>query len=372
MTAPGHARDELMGLCHDLTESRLTRAQADRLEELLAADPANREVYVDFMLVVGGLHRIRGAGGAENDECRRLNDELAASTALFPAVPPIRHSSFIFHQFPGATLAYAVTLLLTALAVIGAWRWQGSRGAGAGRMAAGQFRMESPAGPLSAAPAGTVVAKVTQIGGGEWGDQLKVGTQVTLGARFAFTDGLVEITYDNGVQIILAGPAIFDADLPNGGYLLAGKLLARAQPRGRAGKASGGTGLARGATAGPPQTQPVTIRTPTTSMTGWSGSFGALVDRAGGGTYVRVFKGKVSLQSPHAEQTVSLADGFWAFTQIEADGRGTVIWDRGDPPPIVAHRLPDDLPLYSESGPAAPARRNRLLPEKAGQNSPGT
>ena len=126
-----------------------------------------------------------------------------------------------------------------------------------------------------------MVGRITQIAGGDWGDQMKVGTEVELGTRFFFSDGLVEITYNNGAQVILAGPAVFEAGLPNGGFLRLGKVLVRSHRRGQTGKASGGTGLASGTPADLALTNSMTIDTPTTAMTGWGGSFGAWVDHSG-------------------------------------------------------------------------------------------
>ena len=62
MTAPAAPANEFLDLMCDLAEGRLSPPQTARLEELLQADPARRRQYVYFMLIVGGLHRIRGEG----------------------------------------------------------------------------------------------------------------------------------------------------------------------------------------------------------------------------------------------------------------------------------------------------------------------
>ena len=135
MTAGDRGRDELMGLLYDLAEDRLTAGQAGRLEELLAADPAKRQMYVDFMLVVGGLHRMRGAGSGESGTVREqspIRNEDGGKendSSSFPHINGLQLRSiaptgrFIF--------AYAAASLILTISVLIGWVWDA-----AGRRAA--------------------------------------------------------------------------------------------------------------------------------------------------------------------------------------------------------------------------------------------
>ncbi len=224
MTALDQARDELLGLFHDLTESRLTRQRADRLEELLAADPANRGMYVDFMLVVGGLHRI---GAARNDECGVMNDGLPTEAMRIGA--PVSQSASVVHHFfsRGVLVSYMfAAVLLTAGAFAGFLAF----GVG-GREAARNVQSLPRPAPVSDAQQAPVVGYVTNVPGCRWADQgpaATLGSPVLLGRTFALASGALEITYNTGERITLRGPATFEARWFNGGFLSQGKLSAQA------------------------------------------------------------------------------------------------------------------------------------------------
>jgi hypothetical protein len=50
---------------------------------------------------------------------------------------------------------------------------------------------------------------------------------VSLGDTFAISSGLMEIAYDTGAKVILQGPATYEVESKDGGYLALGKLTAR-------------------------------------------------------------------------------------------------------------------------------------------------
>ena len=222
MTAAGDTRDELLGLLHDLSESRLTCEQSDRLEELLAADPANRAMYVDFMLVVGGLHRIRAA---RNDECGIINDGLPTEAMRIGA--PISQS-VVHHFFSGGVLIS----YLFAAAVLAAGVFAGFLAFGVGGREAAwneqSLPMAAPGGDARQAP---IVGHVSNAPSCRWADQgsaATTGSPVLLGRTFALASGVLEITYNTGERITLRGPATFEARWFNGGFLSQGKLSAHA------------------------------------------------------------------------------------------------------------------------------------------------
>ena len=55
---------------------------------------------------------------------------------------------------------------------------------------------------------------------------------VSLGAKYTVTSGFMEIAYDTGARVILEGPATYEIESANGGYLAVGKLTARVEKKG--------------------------------------------------------------------------------------------------------------------------------------------
>ena len=99
-----------------------------------------------------------------------------------------------------------------------------------------------------------------------WADRAaaaSVGDDVRLDRKYDLAAGLVELTYNAGVRIILQGPVRFEVTSPNG-ELSAGTLTA--------------TSLQ--AKDGNIRTM-VSIRTPTVSVAAWSTQFGVAVERWG-------------------------------------------------------------------------------------------
>ena len=56
-----------------------------------------------------------------------------------------------------------------------------------------------------------------------------------LARKFNVTSGLMEITYDSGVKVILEGPCRYEVESARGGFLAIGKLTARVEKRAEGG-----------------------------------------------------------------------------------------------------------------------------------------
>jgi hypothetical protein len=128
----------------------------------------------------------------------------------------------------------------------------------------------------NASPA-TCVAQVTGIEECRWAKgvgPLYVDELVPLGRRIRIKSGLMEIAYKTGAKVILQGPATYEVDSHNGGYLSIGKLTGRVEVE-----------KARG----------FLIRTPAATVTDLGTEFGVEVDREGN-SEVDVLQGEVRLQ----------------------------------------------------------------------------
>ena len=128
-------------------------------------------------------------------------------------------------------------------------------------------------------------------GGEGSSDGLHPSSPVSLGDKFALASGLMEITYDSGAKVILQGPASYQVESANGGFLPVGKLLGKVTTE----KAKG-----------------FRIRTPTAEVVDLGTEFG--IDVAKDGTSeVHVLKGLVQTQFRNSlgqvSQPVRLREG---------------------------------------------------------------
>jgi hypothetical protein len=139
---------------------------------------------------------------------------------------PIHHSSLTIHHFGvplSAALCYGLAILLLGAGVLAAWSW---------RLPDGPPRVarDATAGPAAAGP-----ERVGMISGAvdcRWADArtaIEPGAAVLAGRRFVLASGLLQIWYESHVEVILQGPAIYDADSPHGGFLSLGRLTARVE-----------------------------------------------------------------------------------------------------------------------------------------------
>ena len=81
-------------------------------------------------------------------------------------------------------------------------------------------------------PPATLVGQVTVVSGCRWASVAGVAAStdlaaVFLGRKFTLESGLLEIVYKSGWQVILQGPATFEVNAEDGGFLSRGKLTAR-------------------------------------------------------------------------------------------------------------------------------------------------
>ena len=120
------------------------------------------------------------------------------------------------------------------------------------------------------------------------------GGLVRSGSRYTLISGLMEIAYDTGAKVILQGPATYEVDSADGGYLTVGKLTARLESSGAMRKNGDGNTEFK-----PPKSKrPIasfTVHTPSAIVTDLGTEFGVEVSPERG-TQVCVLQGRVVLQ----------------------------------------------------------------------------
>ena len=117
----------------------------------------------------------------------------------------------------------------------------------------------------------------------------------------------MEITYDTGTRVILQGPATYEVESGNGGYLAVGKM----------------TGKVENETA-----KGFTVRTPTASITDLGTQFGVEVSRSGE-TTSHVFRGSIRVQ-------VAAAAGVTQGTaQVLHEGQSAKVGRGGGEPAMI-------------------------------------
>jgi hypothetical protein len=282
--------DELFGLMYDLAEDRLTAEKAARLEGLLLADPANRQRYVDFMLLVGGLHRTRGDVPAR-PESRHPKSEVPNRLSSIPPIvvnpSPVAGGSPSAGLFvPGGYLfSYIVGAVLLGIGLLIGWAWRTSQNE---RLLAGAPAQTSPNCAAEQPP--PVVGRITGAVDCRWTDpksEVFFGDYVRPGREYNLASGYLEITYQSGAKVILQGPVKYVVESNAGGFLSLGKLTARVERR-----ASNVESRSQHLTL---DSRLFSVRTPTAIVTDFGTEFGVEVDKSGA-TKSHVFQGKVELR----------------------------------------------------------------------------
>ena len=297
---PSSPNNELLGLLYDLSEDRLSTRGAERLEEMLAADPANQQRYVDFMLLVSGLHQTKGAASGQWPVVSGQwsdSDNHPSSFILQPSsIPPIIVDPTPVHHTPFGSFVFshiAAAVILGIGLLIGlAWR----------------ISLPSPEGP-STRPTDVVkvVGRITALADCKWSRQgsgyrgLGSGIPKTkdqrpktvfLGDRLLVSSGLMEITYNTGAKVILEGPCTYQVESDRSGFLAIGRLTARVE------KGSGirdqGSGAIHPSAFSLQPSALFAVRTPTATVTDLGTEFGVEVEKSGA-TRSHVFQGKVEL-----------------------------------------------------------------------------
>jgi hypothetical protein len=75
------------------------------------------------------------------------------------------------------------------------------------------------------------VGRITNVVDCRWADSSvsPVASRVTIGQKYSLASGLMEITYDTGAKVILQGPATYDIQSRNSGFLSTGQLFGKVE-----------------------------------------------------------------------------------------------------------------------------------------------
>ncbi|MEN6450002.1 MAG: LamG-like jellyroll fold domain-containing protein [Thermoguttaceae bacterium] len=369
MTTHAVPADDFLDLMCELTEGRLSSPQTARLEELLRSDPARRQQYVDFMLLVGGLHRLRGAGPLPASGA--FVEDLDESGCEPPIIVDSSPTPSVVPMFGGWLVSYVAATLIVGVAILGAWMHTVSQGGGPDGAPA-NLAVTKPPVPRAEEPnpacVGWITGMVNCFGKDIPANTHDASAPVPRGHTYTLDSGLMEIAYDSGARVVLQGPCVYQVDSDRGGLLSFGKLTARVEkseirnpkserhsplsPR----RGSSPLSPARSSSPLSPLPSPLfVVRTPTAVITDLGTEFGVEVDSRGT-TRSCVFAGTVEVQprKPRSQgadsedlgSPIPLVAGQSLCVAKNADGRGLAT-TRGEADPAMFPARPGRLAEFA-------------------------
>ena len=216
--------------------------------ESLACDDDSVNYVLDYLQLDGLLHWEHGLGAeeaeAEFDEQVfaapgpqseiglqiPTNDAPTAPRITIQTTPPAPWFSLQSPLAAGA-FSYAAAVVIIAVMLLGAWAYKISHY----DQFVGNDRESSPSVDFRhQTPEMVFVGRVTGMKDCRWADPdtaTYLGSSVPLDRRYALSAGLLEISYDSGARVILAGPCTYQVESRAGGYLAKGQLTARVEKR---------------------------------------------------------------------------------------------------------------------------------------------
>jgi hypothetical protein len=237
---------ELAELLEALCLDELTPAQAERIEQLVAADADCCRQYLLFMQMHALMERAESPSvGGQGKQKGETREEWEGISGQWPVVSGqfVQHqkSEIINHKFPAprATLpsslsawafSYSVATVLLAIALLGAWSYTITH-PDADSLAKKNSRSITPSrGIEKVTPEFTFVGQVSGMVDCQWADpttETYPGAGMAMGRRYALRSGLMELTYQSGAKVILQGPCDYTVESARAGFLKVGKLVAR-------------------------------------------------------------------------------------------------------------------------------------------------
>jgi hypothetical protein len=257
---------ELRGLLAGWTEDLLSEQEQQRLAEILASDPAARDLYVRHMALHADLERghlpapAATVGRLPATSSKSARWRAAALTVLQWRIHPVRFATFI--------LALTGVVWACFLAVVLPW-WR-----------AEQFVVAPPV----AQSRSLVAAQLTDAVDCQWtdGDPPQLGTYIFRGRTLGLESGIAEFTFRDGVVAVLEGPAELVFEATDRATLKAGRLVARVESSPSSEESSG-------------KSQPAfTVYTKMLAVEDLGTEFGVAAS-PGNDTEVRVFDGVVNV-----------------------------------------------------------------------------
>jgi hypothetical protein len=286
---PDDIRRELSELFWSLCDGRFRPADIERLERFAARYPEVRAMYARFIVMCGFFQWEQLASPsakASHDGCRQdgcgvrigqlqdVDQEFSSplSSISVPTYPP--------PSATGGVLSYLLASLIMFLGVLAVCLWT----------VPGQIEVAvttTPSLRQNTVPAVSemLVAKITRTKQCQWAGPAGAATEgeaVRIGRQFVLTAGKMEVGYNNGTTVVVMGPATYEVDSPNSGFLSVGAATATVPDKATAPTARGG-GLSadKAASRRVADRERFAIRTPSGGAGSSGGAFRVWCDDAG-------------------------------------------------------------------------------------------
>jgi len=254
--------ERMMELAGAVCNQTASTDETAELNVIVREDEELCRRYLQYCQIHIALRMELRADRAAESACRQTH-ELSLSAGLSSAdtpeiQPPSSPPLGIWNNLVGSTIGFFSQevpfslLLATVITCLGLW-------AGSNVYVTHHRQLPTVARSTNAMPRPSmlgqrVVARVTGAAGcavlgkaatGRWlvtdepnrkPERISQNSLISLGDTFCLAAGQLEITYDSGARVILQGPATYQVDAPDGGFLSVGKLTARLEKRGERGE----------------------------------------------------------------------------------------------------------------------------------------
>jgi hypothetical protein len=309
---------ELIDLAFAVCDGIASDEQIERIEQLLATNPAARLTYLQCLELHQDMDRNVGAmiAALAREPIESSPSETAAASFPILVNPPYGLASPSASSFmpSGFLLSYGVAAAIVGVGMLLAWACKISV---TQEFADNSSRRQEASHP---APEIEFVGQITDMVDCRWPDPKTEpfrGARIPLDRMYTLSSGLLEITYDTGVKVILQGPCTYQVKSTTSGHLSLGKLTARIMAKGERPDAS---------PIAPRPAPQFAVHTPTAIVTDLGTEFGVEVDKSGASS-AHVFRGKVKIQTTGGgpQKTALLGANESARVEIDSNRIASVV-----------------------------------------------
>jgi len=348
-------REELQELLTASLRGDIAPEQAGRLLELIQKDDAETlDLYLNLVFESSILLTWARCGGPEDNatEVHMQSDQedaagdltaeassilpLNAAVLLSPVTPSSPPPGLLSNAYHGTVEFFSQDIpfsLLAAAVICGLGLLVGSVTYVTHYTQLAQTRPNSEKRQRSESPSEKIeyVGLVTGAVDVKWAnpEEAPISNYVVLGRTYEIASGLLELTYDTGAKVILQGPAAYEVESANGGYMSVGKLTGKVE-----------TERAKG----------FCVRTPRVVVTDLGTEFGVEVSKDGAMQSV-VYQGKVDLRiigyhGKSTSQAVSLGENESARVTFDKSMGVVVVRNNvANPSNTFVRELPRRVPI---------------------------
>lgn len=265
-------------------QGTISDEQHSDLEKLLASDPEQRQLYIDYMLVHNGLTTWANETTEPADWIPQPASESHPSRLRSPRFLLMLVSSLV-----------AATLLLS-LAYYAGWNTRPDSSSAIAESSIDQLAAET------SQPQTDHIALLTQAVGVEWDTDRNLQAGAGLSAGWLkLKQGTIQVELISGASILIEGPAAVKLISPLKAFCQYGKVRASV----------------------PEQAHGFTMETSQLNVVDLGTEFTLSLDQSGSGQ-VQVIDGKVELHSPDSQTTPSNIQSLTTGEGVQFDQRGTI------------------------------------------------